>query len=44
MQRERIKVARSSRRERPWLEVLPLDPEDELVVRAKEVRRSWVRP
>jgi hypothetical protein len=26
MKRERIKVARSSRRERPWLEVLPLDP------------------
>jgi hypothetical protein len=40
VRRERIKVRPRAPRVRPWLEVLPLDPRDELVVRAKQARRS----
>jgi hypothetical protein len=43
MRRERIKVHRVAPRERTWLQVLPIDPRDPLILRAKKVRRSEER-
>jgi hypothetical protein len=38
---KRIRIQRpTARRERPWLKVLPLDPRDPDVVRAKTLGRS----
>jgi len=38
---KRIRIQRPQvRRERPWLEVLPLDPRDPDVVRAKALARG----
>jgi hypothetical protein len=38
---KRIRIDRHrARRERPWLEVLPLDPRDPDIVRAKALART----
>jgi hypothetical protein len=42
--RERIKVRPVAPRERISLQVLPIDPRDPLILRAKKVRRSEERP
>lgn len=40
MRREQIQVRRAVPRERAGMQVLPLDPRDPLICRAKEIRRS----
>jgi len=38
---KRIRIARpKARRDRPWRELLPLDPRDPDIVRAKELARA----
>lgn len=37
MRGERIRIRRTVRREQPWREIPPLDPRDELVIRAKRI-------
>jgi hypothetical protein len=43
MSRERVRIGRSARRARPRPEILPLDPRDPLILRAKAIQRSAKR-
>lgn len=42
MRREQVQVRRAAPRERAGMQVLPLDPRDPLICRAKEIRRSKI--